>query len=359
MRLLAFCLLMLTSTQFSALGAELPAGFRLVKTDGGCQVAISPQEFDDFTKGGKQTRYSWSGMCRGGLANGLGEFRKEERIGLRENPFSMTTVKRQRFHQGLGFGYGLVSREVKMSPTPRFVKFGVFDMQGEELSLSGAFLVDMPNLLDLPIGTLPNINLDTLQVSTSIASPAGMLIFSKGPCSFFQAQLPDCRSENGSTFDVLFVSMVPRLPDGRVDFGHSTRTLCPSREVYGCIPMVKALATPILQAGFDLVRSSADEERRLRTAMDQTDNELAKSKLEQDERNARLAVEARARAAKEEAEFQSKLRTAAVGQLYALGDEFQAKGDKPRARAAYRALLSRFPDHALAQIAAKALIDLR
>ena len=360
MNLPQIALLAVTSTVMAAQCASLPSSHRLVKTDEGCQVAITAQDFDATTKGDVQTRFSWKGACVGGLANGLGEFRKVSRFGSGDFQMTVTVVAQQRFHEGLGLGYGLVSLDSRGTNTQVSSKTGSYEVRGRSFWFSGAYLVDEAVLLDLPIGALPNINLDTLQERSSITSPAGHLFFAKGPCLLFRAQLPDCLREDGKVgYDVFYVSVTPPLQDGGLDFPRTIRTLCPSRELQGCIPMVKALATPILQAGLDLVRTSVDEERRLRSAMDRAAEDFAKAKKEQDDRTAQLAVEEKARVDKEDAEFQSKLKTAAVGQLFALGDELQAKGDKLRARAAYRALLSRFPDHALAQTAAKAMIDLR
>lgn len=357
---MAGALLAMAFTAVPVHGAALPSSHRLVKTDEGCQVAITVQDFDAMTKGDVQSRFSWKGRCVASLANGLGEFRKESRFGSGDFQSTSTVVIRQRFHEGVALGYGLASVDILVQSRQISSKSGIYAIQGKEFHFSGAYLTDDASLLDLPFGTLPNINLDILQDRSSIASPAGLFTFNKGPCGVFQAQLPDCRFENGKfNQEVFYVSVTPPLPGGGLDFARTTRTLCPSRELQGCIPMVKALATPILQAGLDLVRNSADEGRRLRIAMDQSPEELAKAQKEQDERAARLVVEGKARADQEETEFQSKLKTAAVGQLYAIGDELQAKGDKQRARAAYRALLGRFPDHALAQTAAKAMSDLQ
>lgn len=94
-------------------------------------------------------------------------------------------------------------------------------------------------------------------------------------------------------------------------------------------------------------KAAADEQERLKAEAD------AKAKAAAAE-EARLKAEADRRA-KEEADFKKKLATDNAGQLYALGDELEDSGDKDRSRQAFRALIARFPNHALAATAAQRL----
>lgn len=61
----------------------------------------------------------------------------------------------------------------------------------------------------------------------------------------------------------------------------------------------------------------------------------------------------RAQAAQAEQQFRASLQTMNPGQLFARADEFNAQGDRDRAREVQRALMSRFPDHPLAATAAR------
>ena len=57
-------------------------------------------------------------------------------------------------------------------------------------------------------------------------------------------------------------------------------------------------------------------------------------------------------------EYESRLELASnAGELYALGDEMAERGDRARAVQAFRAILTRFPDNALAAKAADRLAD--
>ncbi len=57
--------------------------------------------------------------------------------------------------------------------------------------------------------------------------------------------------------------------------------------------------------------------------------------------------------AREQQEFRAKLESSNPGQLFAIADEFAAKGDAERAREVRRLLVSRFSDHPLAVVAAQ------
>jgi TolA-binding protein len=52
-----------------------------------------------------------------------------------------------------------------------------------------------------------------------------------------------------------------------------------------------------------------------------------------------------------------KLAQAGPGELFVLADEYKSQNDKAGARAALRALIKRFPDHALAKSAAAELMN--
>ena len=54
----------------------------------------------------------------------------------------------------------------------------------------------------------------------------------------------------------------------------------------------------------------------------------------------------------------AKLSTALVGELFAIADEYRSKGDYVRSRLALRKLVSRFPDHRLAGLAANSLTEI-
>lgn len=59
--------------------------------------------------------------------------------------------------------------------------------------------------------------------------------------------------------------------------------------------------------------------------------------------------------ARDEQQFQASLNSLNVGQLFAKADEFKSQGDSAKSRDALRALIARFPNHALATTAAQQL----
>ena len=87
-------------------------------------------------------------------------------------------------------------------------------------------------------------------------------------------------------------------------------------------------------------------------AMDATLLGFARSKTEAAANGAR-------KQAADSAAFNTSLERAGVGELFALADERKSKGDTQRAREALRKLMSRFPDHKLATLAAGMLTELQ
>lgn len=90
------------------------------------------------------------------------------------------------------------------------------------------------------------------------------------------------------------------------------------------------------------------------TALANADAE-AKGREAQERARTAAAADAAARKQRLEAEFEQTLQTANPGQLYALADQLDSDGQSAQARKAYRALVSRFPQHALATTAANRL----
>src|SRR5688572_23533602 len=97
-------------------------------------------------------------------------------------------------------------------------------------------------------------------------------------------------------------------------------------------------------------QAEQDVERRKAAAL-AAQQEIARK------RDADLAKE-RAQAEQAARAFKAKLATLNAGQLYVLGDELKTAGKTADARDAFRALITRFPDHALASNAATALATL-
>lgn len=109
-------------------------------------------------------------------------------------------------------------------------------------------------------------------------------------------------------------------------------------------------------AAFAAVVAQADVEARPRDAAEaqaRAERAAAVARAEAE----RIAAEARAQAAQAERTRQAAadaelVERGSVGELYALADRLESGGQADAARAAYRALVRRFPDHALAASAA-------
>ena len=85
-------------------------------------------------------------------------------------------------------------------------------------------------------------------------------------------------------------------------------------------------------------------------------NERARQEREQEVASKAAAEKQKADAiARDEQQFQASLKSMNAGQLFAKADEFKSQGDSAKSRDALRALITRFPDHALATTAAQQL----
>lgn len=85
-------------------------------------------------------------------------------------------------------------------------------------------------------------------------------------------------------------------------------------------------------------------------------NDRAKREREQEIASRAAADKQKADAmARDEQQFQASLNSLNVGQLFAKADEFKSQGDSAKSRDALRALIARFPNHALATTAAQQL----
>lgn len=82
----------------------------------------------------------------------------------------------------------------------------------------------------------------------------------------------------------------------------------------------------------------------------------AQAKVEREQAEARrLALEQKQREQKAKQDEEARIAKMNPGELFALADELNAAGKPEEARKAYRTLLSRYPNHALAATAAQAL----
>lgn len=101
-------------------------------------------------------------------------------------------------------------------------------------------------------------------------------------------------------------------------------------------------------------RAAAEQKRLDAEAAQQRQREaVARAEQQQREEAARAAQQQREAAARAEQQFRDSLQNLNAGQLFARADELSAQGDSAHAREVRRALISRFPDHALAAAAAR------
>jgi hypothetical protein len=147
----------------------------------------------------------------------------------------------------------------------------------------------------------------------------------------------------------------------------SKRVLCPDpRTPKGCEVLWQQMAGPLFERSQKFVAENAPKAEALQREMPSliaaAEAEALAAAREKEAGEQRLAAAAAAEAARvaelkaaEERKFQHSLARGNPGQLFALADQLSAEGNTDQAREVRRALISRFPDHALAATAAAQL----
>ena len=307
----------------------------------------------------------WSGDCPNGLAHGLGTLVRRDQlaalIDLKFEYFYGRSLSRSlRPGRSTGarvLGYSLAGQVHATIPAwrdpfvPRFGKWGD-DITSTQLSL-----------------------IRTAQGVQSTFDSAELL-----PCTVLEEKPRGCSSEKNFTVPAISVMTFK-------DKAHqTTRTQCPDlRDGKNCAALWQQIAGPLIAEMQPLIaQAEADDQARRKRYADlnamyvlnarimqmaheaqgQKDIERRKAAAAEGaaaEKKKREAAEAESLAKQQQAdrEFKAKLSKLNAGQLYVMADELKAAGKTAQAREALHALITRFPDHALAANAATMLATLK
>ena len=191
------------------------------------------------------------------------------------------------------------------------------------------------------IGVTSEGKLQGVGVKASTDGDLSVGVFSYGNLQNGRKELWDGRAWEGKFSDdgVLLEGKIYRRPGELLEEGKFDR--------FGALSVGKRYVSgstievdePRRQAAVDAIARDAEEQRKRNAEIE------------------RVAAEQRKRADEERAAqaFRDSLRTMNPGELFARADELSSQGDKNRAREVLRSLISRFPDHRLAENAATQL----
>jgi hypothetical protein len=318
---------------------------------------VSPQEF--------LRRMVWTGDCPAGLAHGLGAFM------TREHLVSTIDYKTE-------FSYGRrLTRSLQPGRSPGARHVGYL--------LPGNLNISIPAWRDPFVPRFGKWTDDAASTQISvIRSNEGVkstFIYAEMiPCTLLDKKPRGCSGEK--RFDVPAISVTSFQGQE-----HQTiRTQCPDLgDGKNCAALWQQIAGPLIAEIQPLMaKADADDEARRKryTALNsmhvlnarvmqmareaQAEKDIARRKAaaaegEADAKKKREASEAEQLAKQQQAErdFKAQLTRLNAGQLYVMADELKTAGKSAQARDVLRALITRFPDHALAGNAANMLATLK
>lgn len=293
------------------------------------------------------SKEDWSGQCRQGLVHGWG------------------TLSRH-LNPALAVGTGetyFLGRSLQIQSSPSLFGSGLDITYFDKKAGQVAQVKDRKDPFDPVWSASPNGR-------TSIIDPAEMIIWStqQSSCRIEADRFTDCSIDRA--YQVFGVQQL----GGKVIQTH----WCPNpKSSDGCEGLWKEKTAGAVQRINELVARVKQQDAEDRASQSALMEPWLRAKAEAQmaaaltavrkdaeataQRDvARVAADSKNAAARDKAEsaFTSSLDKMNAGQLFALADAKRLEGDPDKARQAFRVLLSRFPDHALAGPAAQQLTAL-
>jgi hypothetical protein len=333
----------------------------LVKTEGGCDIYTDVSTRESLKKipnAEFKITWQWDGECIGGLAQGLGNQKMDVELGPPNgNSIHMT---RQYYHAGYPVGYGKFSLKSDMLSLQGWA----FNHQKTKIFFSGLGLTGIDALLNDTMVQLPQENLSDIQKGQMFQTASRFATFEGTHCGLHKTRFPECGFDTGeSTYDVFYIRESPKTGDNYADYKASSYTFCPEpRNPQSCMALVQQktatyraeIISYIEQAKPEVEATLKRMNAVLVAAGKQDTSASAKSAA-----NAHTTTTTYAQSKPDNSpEFLQSMNKRSVGQLFSMADDFQSKGDNATTRIVLRKLIERFPDHALAALAAKQLANL-
>jgi hypothetical protein len=328
------------------------SNFVLVKTESGCGYYSDPTLNDGLKKiADIKITWHWEGECIGGLAQGLG-ISKLAYVNQYVNGSHST---RQHYHAGYPVGYGKHTFNSKNLSLQSWL----FSHQEKSVGFNGLGFIGNDALLSPTTVLLPEERPSEFQKNQSLMIPARVATFMGGHCGLNKDRFPDCGfGEGEGKYDVFYMMEMPRSGDGSSAYNARIETFCPEpRNIQSCNAMVQQKAavyrTEILAFINQNKAAVEDTLQRMNAVLVAAGKAAPGAAV-----NAPTSTTNRV-APSADPTFMQSLNTYTVGQLFSMADDYESKKDTATARVLLRKLIERFPNHALAALAAKQLAALQ
>lgn len=341
----------------------------MVKTTMGCLVAVEAQLVEMQTKDpSSSATWNWSGNCVDGLGSGRGALVHSYKAGSGEYIYEIVTTTTGQMHQGRYYGFQKIqsqtlSNNSAMRSGPRPVVFG-FRYFDRQVVFSGLGLIGSDALLEPSGSATPARGFDWQRENVSIYdSKLGNLALMKVHCGLDKQKFPECGfGEGEQKYEVFRFWQTPPgfiyTPGTSINY-----TYCPNpRDRNSCADLATQLAKPFVESIESFLVESLPKLQDIDGETRKAGAELAKRRAEEAAAKVKAAEQVAQAQAKAAAEFDAALDKAPVGELFAMADELKVKGGKEntlKARLVLRKLISRFPEHKLATLAAQMLGELQ
>lgn len=295
--------------------------------------------------------YQWTGSCRFGVAHGEGSFSAGANISD-----DATITSTDNFYYGHQLN--------RSTSTTVYNIDGAHPVDVEVTIRSGDRFAAIKNLTDYNSPVFASV-IGNSQVTVGAGAKVSYAYPDVSSCAGMQsyAAYRGCEKfveVNGQTqyAQVYGVRLVtPDKPDGVV-YG------CPDITTSsGCEKLWISVVAPLRAAAEDVNNAYLSDRATLAKKLDLLyapqeqallDQQAAKAKAQADEKTKSDAAAA-AEKAKADKLFAAKLKSANAGELFSMADDFNQKGDAEAGRTALRALIARFPNSPLSEIAAQQL----
>jgi hypothetical protein len=332
----------------------------LVKTEGGCDLYTDVSTRESLKKipnAEFKITWQWDGECIGGLAQGLGNHKMD--VGLGPPNGDSTHTTRQYYHAGYPVGYGKFSIDSKIFSMQGWV----FNYRNTKVFFNGLGLAGNDALVNDITVILPQENLSDFQKGQIFETASHSATFEGAHCGLYKTRFPECGFDTGeSTYDVYYVRESPKTGNNYADYKASTNTYCPDpRNPQSCTALVQQKTAAYRTEIVNFIQQAKPEVEATFKRMNEV---LAAAGKLASNTDSNTAAKANPKTAGQSSpthspEFLQSINTMSVGQLFSLADDYQGKGDHATTRIVLRKLIERFPDHALASLAAKQLTNVQ
>lgn len=378
----AFVSVLMASFMFSGV-ARAQREEVLFKTDSGCSVVEDAAVLKIRTASPNSSfDVSWSGACVDGLIQGPGLLRSVHKFGAAPNHSSSITTEKMKAHRGKRFGFIKYESELQ-APDFQFEctadriaiskflgtecvvepsrvnitksSFWTISWGDQRISMNGLGLRGDDTLLANEQGAMPARSM-LLEPGASMSNEAETLALLEASCASDVVRFPECGFAEGKrNFKIYYFAQF-----AKGDLLKASKTFCPQPQVLAsCAGIAAQLTEPHVLKAEAFIRNAMPSVRETEAAMLATLANAGRQRELEVSRKANAAEQSAREQTAANAAFDANLDKVAVGELFALADEFKSKGDMGRTRAALRKLMSRFPDHKLAATAASMLTEMQ